>query len=60
MVETETGEIIRLMLVTNINDIYKIICEPMQLQKENIDRNPGPDKGITTTKCQFIELDYIR
>ena len=31
MVETETGEIIRLMLVTNINDIYKIICEPMQL-----------------------------
>ena len=60
MVETETGEIIRLMLVTNINDIYKIICEPMQLQKENDDRNPGPDKGITTTKCQFIELDYIR
>ena len=31
MVESETGEIIRLLLVTNINDIHKIICEPVQL-----------------------------
>ena len=60
MVESETDEIIRLLLVTNINDIHKIICESMQLQKENDGRNPGPDKGITSTKCQFIELGYIR
>ena len=60
MVESETGEIIRLLLVTNINDIHKIICESMQLQKENDGRNPGPDKGITSTKFQFIELGYIR
>ena len=60
MVESETGEIIRLLLVTNINDIHKIICESMQLQKENDGRNPGPDKGITSTKCQFIEFGYIR
>ena len=31
MVEGETGEIIRLLLVKNINDIHKIICESMQL-----------------------------
>ena len=31
MVECETGEIIRLLLVTNINDIHKIICDSMQL-----------------------------
>ena len=35
MVESETGEIIRFLLVTNINDIHNIICESMQLQKEN-------------------------
>ena len=56
MVESETGEIIRLLLVTNINDTHKIICESVQLSKENDDRNPGPDKEITSTKCQFIEL----
>ena len=27
----ETDEIIRLLLVTNINDIHKLICESMQL-----------------------------
>ena len=31
MVESETGEIIRFLLVTNINDIHNIICESMQL-----------------------------
>ena len=60
MVECETGEIIRLLLVTNINDIHKIIRDSMQLQKENDGKNPGFDKGITSTKCQFIELGYIR
>ena len=52
MVESETGKI--------INDIHKIICESIQLYKENDGRNPGPDKGITSTKCQFNELGYIR
>ena len=60
MVENETGEIMRLLLVTNIIDTHKIICESVQLQKENDGRNPGPDKEITSTKCQFIELGYIR
>ena len=61
MVESETGEvIIRLLLVTNINDMRKIICDSMQLQKENDDRNPGLDKGITSTKRQFNEFGYIR
>ena len=59
MVESATGEI-TLFLVTNISDIDKIISESMQLQKENDGRNPGPDKRITSTKCQFIELGYIR
>ena len=31
MVERETGEIIILLLATNINDIHKIIRESMQL-----------------------------
>ena len=31
MVESETGEIIRLLLVTNINDRHKITFESMQL-----------------------------
>ena len=60
MVESETGEIIRLLLVANVNDMHKIIPESMQLQKENNDRNPGPDKEITSIKSQFIELGYIR
>ena len=60
MVESETGEIIRLLLVANVNDMYKIIPESMQLQKENNGRNPGPDKEITSIKSQFIELGYIR
>ena len=60
MVESETGEIIRLLLVTNINDMHKIISESMQLQRENDGRNPGPDKGITSIKCQFVEFGYIR
>ena len=30
MVECETGEIIRLLLVTNINDIHKIIRDSVQ------------------------------
>ena len=60
MVESETGEIIILLLAANINDIHKIIHESMQLQKENDGRNPGPVKGITSTKCQFIELGHIR
>ena len=60
MVESETGEIIRLLLVANVNDMHKIIPESMQLQKENNGRNPGPDKEITSIKSQFIELGYIR
>ena len=60
MVESETGEIIRLLLVTNINDTQKLICESVHLQKENDARNSGPDKEITSTKCQFTELGYIR
>ena len=55
MLESEKGEI-----TTNIYDIHKIICESMQLQKKNDGRNPEPDKGITSTKCQSIELGYIR
>ena len=31
MVESETGEIIRLLLVANVNDMHKIIPESMQL-----------------------------
>ena len=31
MVESETAEIIRLLLVTNINGIHKTICESTQL-----------------------------
>ena len=60
MVESEAGEIMRLLLVVNINDIHKIIPESIQLQKENNGRNPGPDKETTSIKCQFIELGYIR
>ena len=60
MVGSEAGEIIRLLLVTNINAIHETNCESMQLQKEKDGRNPGPDKGITSAKLQFIELGYIR
>ena len=31
MVESEAGEIIRLLLVTNINAIHETNCESMQL-----------------------------
>ena len=31
MVESETGEIMRLLLVTNINDTQKLICESVHL-----------------------------
>ena len=31
MVESEAGEIMRLLLVVNINDIHKIIPESIQL-----------------------------
>ena len=31
MVENETGELITLLLVTNITDIHKIISESVQL-----------------------------
>ena len=31
MFESETGEITRLLLVTNINNIHKVICESMRL-----------------------------
>ena len=60
MVESETGEIIRFLLVTNINDIHKIIFESVQLYKKNDGRNPGTYKGIISTKFQFIELGYNR
>ena len=59
MVESEKGGIIRLVLVTNINDIHKIIWVYAVVER-NDGRNPGPDKGITSTKCQFIEFGYIR
>ena len=34
MVDSETGEIIRLLLVANINDIHKIICVYAVVERE--------------------------
>ena len=39
MVESETGKIIRLLLVTNINDRYKIICVYAAVERERWEKS---------------------
>ena len=39
MAESETGKIIRLLLVTNINDRYKIICVYAAVERERWEKS---------------------